>query len=31
MNLCSGGRAQGLTDEELTRVVTAFNVQTSLF
>lgn len=31
MNLCSGGRAQGLTDSELNRVVTAFNVDTSLF
>jgi rhamnulose-1-phosphate aldolase len=31
MNLCAGGRAQGLTDEELNRVVTAFNVDTSLF
>lgn len=31
MNLCAGGRAQGLTDEELGRVVRAFNVDTSLF
>lgn len=31
MNLCSGGRAQGLTDEELSRVVRAFNVETTLF
>ena len=31
MNLCSGGRAQGLTDEELSRVVRAFNVDTTLF
>lgn len=31
MNLCTGGRAQGLSDEELGRVVKAFNVDTSLF
>lgn len=31
MNLCSGSRAEGLTDEELGRVVRAFNVDTSLF
>ena len=31
MNLCAGGRAEGLTAEELGRVVTAFNVDTSLF
>lgn len=31
MNLCAGGRGQGLTDEELARVVKAFNVETSLF
>lgn len=31
MNLCTGGRAQGLSDQELGRVVKAFNVQTSLF
>ena len=31
MNLCSGSRAQGLTAEELGRVVRAFDVNTSLF
>ena len=31
MNLASGNRAQGLTAEELGRVVKAFNVDTSLF
>lgn len=31
MNLCSGGHAQGLSEEELGRVVRAFNVDTSLF
>ena len=30
-NLCSGGRAQGLTDEELRRVIEAFAVPTTLF
>jgi rhamnulose-1-phosphate aldolase len=30
MILCAGGRAQGPTDEELGRVVKAFNVDTSL-
>lgn len=31
MNLCAGGPAQGLSDEELGWVVKAFNVDTSLF
>lgn len=31
MNLCAGGRAEGLTHQELARVVKAFNVDTSLF
>lgn len=31
LNLCSGGRGQGLTDEELMRVVSTFNVESSLF
>jgi len=31
MNLCVGGRCEGLAAEELGRVVRAFNVDTSLF
>lgn len=31
MNLCSGGHAEGLSEEELGRVVRAFNVDTTLF
>lgn len=31
LNLCAGGRAEGLSEEELGRVVRAFNVDTTLF
>ncbi len=31
LNLCAGGRAEGLSEAELGRVVRAFNVDTSLF
>ena len=31
LNLCSGGRAQGLSDAELRRIAAAFNVPTTLY
>lgn len=31
MSLCTGGRATGLSDEEIGRVIAAFNVSTTLF